>query len=136
MSNAHLVLNDHPKPMKDALLSLRKLVLKTAQETEGVGPIEEALKWGQLSFLTRESGSGSTIRIDALRDDPTKYAMYFHCQSGLVGDFRNLYSTQLKFIGERSIEFSLGETLPIAELKHCIALALTHHLRKRFSKKK
>ncbi len=121
--------------MKDALLNLRELVLATARETEGVGPIEEALKWGQLSFLTPETRSGSTIRIDASPKDPSKYAMFFHCQSGLIADFRNRYPKHLRFIGERSIEFSIGEPLPRAELKHCISLALTHHLRKNVSKR-
>ncbi len=52
MTKPHHVLNAHPKPMKEALLALRQLIHLTASETEGVGPIEEALKWGQLSFLT------------------------------------------------------------------------------------
>jgi hypothetical protein len=136
MTKPRDVLNGHPKPMKDALLSLRQLVLETARETDGVGPIEEALKWRQLSFLTSQTGSGSTIRIDASPKDPSKYAMFFHCQSGLIADFRNRYPIQMKFVGERSIEFSVGESLPRAELKHCISLALTHHLRKNISKKR
>jgi hypothetical protein len=136
MTIAELTLNNHPSAMKQALSALRQLILDTANQTEGVGPIEEALRWGQLSFITTVSGSGSTIRIDALRDDPTKFAIFFHCQSGLISDFRNRYPKQMNFVGERSIEFSLGQTLPIDELKHCISLALTHHLRKKASKKK
>lgn len=136
MTITETTLNNHPSAMKQALSALRQLILDTASQTEGVGPIEEALRWGQLSFMTTVSGSGSTIRIDALRDDPTKYAIFFHCQSGLISDFRSRYSQQMNFVGERSIEFSLGQTLPIDELKHCISLALTHHLRKKASKKK
>jgi hypothetical protein len=131
MSLATETLNRYPPPLRTALKELRGLILETAKETEGVGVIEEALRWGQLSFITAESGSGSTVRIDALRDNPTKYAMFFHCQSGLIADFRNRYPGKMQFVGERSIEFSVGQALPVAELKHCVSLALTHHLRKK-----
>lgn len=130
------VLDRYPAQMKHALYELRQLIHDVAQVTEGVGEIEEALKWGQLSFLTSVTGSGSTVRIDADRDDPRKYAMFFHCQSGLIVDFRNRYPHQMTYVGERSIEFILDEALPLNELKHCISLALTHHLRKKSRKKK
>jgi hypothetical protein len=134
MTIAHDVLRHHPKPMQKALLDLRGLILTTAHETKGVGKIEEALRWGQLSYITSETGSGSTIRIDAVRNDPQKCAIFFHCHSGLVADFRNRYPGEMQFVGERSIEFSLDHPLPMTELKHCISLALTHHLRKKSTK--
>jgi hypothetical protein len=122
--------------MKTALMFLRDLVLDTARTTEGVGPIEEALRWDQLSFITSQTKSGSTIRIDALSSDPNKYALYVHCQSGLVDEFRNRYPNQMTFVNRRSIVFTLGQPLPLAELKHCISLALTYHLRKKMEKTK
>jgi hypothetical protein len=122
--------------MKTALMFLRDLVLDTARTTEGVGPIEEALRWDQLSFITSQTKSGSTIRIDALSSDPNKYALYVHCQSGLVDEFRNRYPNQMTFVDQRSIVFTLGQPLPLAELKHCISLALTYHLRKKMEKTK
>jgi hypothetical protein len=122
--------------MKAALMDLRKLVLDTAGITEGVGPIEEELRWGQLSFITAQTKSGSTIRIDALRDDPAKYAIYVHCQSGLIDEFRSRYPKQMTYVDQRSIEFKLGQPLPMEELKHCIALALTYHSRKKMQKTK
>jgi hypothetical protein len=64
-----------------------------------------------------------------LRNDPSKFAIFFNCQSGLIADFRNRYPKQMQFVGERSVEFSIGQPLPVAELKLCISLALTHHLR-------
>jgi Domain of unknown function (DU1801) len=134
MTLAQKTLSTHPKAMEQALTTLRQLILDTAAETEGVGPLEEALRWGQLSFITNVSGSGSTIRIDGLRGDPTKYAIFFHCQSGLIADFRNRYPGKMQFNGERSIEFSLEQPLPTVELKHCISLALTHHSRKKATK--
>jgi Domain of unknown function (DU1801) len=133
---AEKTLNCHSSAQKKALFALRALIVQTAKETLGVGPIEEALRWGQLSFMTTESGSGSTIRIDAIRGDPKKYAIFFNCQSGLIAEFRNQYPGKMQFVGERSIEFSIEQPLPEAELKHCISLALTHRLRKQVTKTK
>ena len=126
----------HSSLLRSALLDMRKIILDVAQSIEGVGPIEEALRWGQLSFITTRTKSGSTIRIDALRSDPNKYAVYVHCQSGLIDDFRTRYPKQMTYIDQRSIEFTVGEPLPMAELKHCISLALTFHLRKKTEKSK
>ncbi len=119
-------------PVCKTLADLRHLVLETARETEGVGPIEEALRWGQHSFLTSETGSGSTIRIDAVRDNTSRCALYFHCQSGLVASFRERYP-ELSYGGDRCIFVATDRALPREALKHCISLALTHHLRKKRS---
>ena len=56
-----------PAPGRTKLKALRKLIFDTAKATKGVGRIEEALKWGQPSYLTAETGSGSTIRIDRVK---------------------------------------------------------------------
>jgi hypothetical protein len=117
--------------VRERLVTLRRLILDTAAATPGVGRIDEALKWGQPSFLTSETGSGSTIRIDALKTDPAGYAVYFHCQTDLVDTFRRLYPDKFRFEGNRAIHLDAGQEPPAAELKHCIALALTYHLRKR-----
>ena len=125
------VFSAYPTPVKARLLALRRLIFDTAKATSGVGALEEALKWGQPSYLTTESKSGSTIRIDQLKTEAGGYALYFHCQTDLVETFRELYSTQLRFEGNRSIVLDVKDELPRAELRHCVALALTYHLRKR-----
>lgn len=109
------------------LLALRDLILKTATETEGVGQIEETLKWGQPSFLTAKPKSGSTIRLDAV--DDTHYALYFICHTHLVDKFRELYPDAFTYNGNRALVFEIGQNLPVPELKHCIAMALTYHLK-------
>ena len=58
------------------------------------------------------------------------YAVYFHCQTDLVETFRELYP-ELRYGGNRSILLDAGEKLPEAALRHCVALALTYHVRKR-----
>ena len=78
----------YPQPVKSRLLALRRLIFDTADTTEGVGALEETLKWGQPSYLTTESKSGSTIRIDQVKAEAGRYAVYFHCQTDLVETFR------------------------------------------------
>ena len=121
----------YPKRVQPKLLALRKLILETAARTPGVGALDETLKWGQPSYLTNETRSGSTIRIDRVKptagDDTERYALYVHCQTTLVATFRQLYRDELSFGGNRSILLDAGKPLPKAALRHCIALALTYH---------
>jgi hypothetical protein len=121
----------YPKPVQARLLALRRLIFDTAKVTNGVGALEEALKWGQPSYLTPETKSGSTIRIDQVKTEPGGYAVYFHCQTDLVETFREMYPTEMRYGGNRSILLNAGEAVPEAALRHCVALALTYHLRKR-----
>jgi len=124
------VFSAYPKPVKAKLLALRRLIFDTAKTTSGVGALEEALKWGQPSYLTSESKSGSTIRIDQVKAEAGQYAVYFHCQTDLVETFRELYP-ELRYGGNRSILLDAADKLPETALRHCVALALTYHLRKR-----
>ena len=117
--------------LKSRLMRLRGLILEAASTTQGVGNLEETLKWGQPSYLTTETKAGSTIRIDKIKSGDRQYAMYFHCQTTLVDTFRELYPDEFSFEGNRAIIFSEEEALPEDALRHCIALALTYHLNKR-----
>lgn len=120
----------YPAATRRRLMALRSLIFDVAARTEGVGHLAETLKWRQPSYLTSETGSGSTVRIDRL-EGSDGYAIYFHCQSGLVQSFRSLYPKTFRYDGKRAIIFNAADRLPVPELRHCIALALTHHLRKK-----
>jgi hypothetical protein len=124
------VFDAYPKPIKAKLLALRRLIFDTAKTTEGVGALQETLKWCQPSYLTPETKSGSTIRIDQVKSAPGQYAVYFHCQTNLVETFRELYPKEFSYGGNRSILLNAKGEVPEAALRHCVALALTYHLRK------
>src|SRR5471030_1008204 len=124
------VFKAYPADLRRRLMSLRELVFETAAQTDGVGALSETLKWGQPSFLTQETGSGTTVRIDRLKKSDG-YAIYFHCQSGLVGQFKELYPDKFRYEGKRAIVFEMKDNPPKRALAHCIGLALTHHLRKK-----
>jgi hypothetical protein len=125
------VFGAYPKPLRARLLALRRLILDTAAATRGVGELQETLKWGQPSYLTAATKSGSTIRIDRVKASANQYAVYFHCQTDLVATFRELYPNELTTTGNRAIIFNADDAIPEAALRHCLGLALTYHLRKR-----
>ena len=118
------VFHGYPKHMRQKLLFLRQLVMATASQMEGVGALEESLKWGEPSYLTK---NGSTIRVGWKKSKPDKYFMFFHCTTKLVDTFKKLYSEKLNFEGNRAIVFKENDDIPVEELKHCIALSLTYH---------
>jgi Domain of unknown function (DU1801) len=125
------VFDTYPKPLKARLLALRRLIFETAKATKGVGALQETLKWGQPSYLTPATKSGSTIRIDRVKSAANQYAIYFHCQTDLVETFRTLYPAEFSYGGNRCMLFDAASEVPEAALRHCVALALTYHLNKR-----
>jgi hypothetical protein len=125
------VFEAYPPAVRKRLIRLRDLIFETAAATEGVGAIEETLKWGQPSYLTPETKSGTTIRIDRLKSDEGRYAMFFHCQTRLVDTFREIFRDDLAFEGNRAIILDAADELPEDALRHCIAMALTYHLNKK-----
>ena len=120
----------YPPAMRRKLLALRALIFRTAASTEGVGELEETLKWGEPAYLTSQSRSGSTIRIDWKKARPAQYAMYFNCQTSLVDTFRSLFPREFHYEGNRAIVFDAAGKVPADALAFCIAAALTYHRKK------
>jgi len=117
-----------PDNVRAELLALRQLIIETADDTADVGRIEETLKWGQPSYLTSETRSGSTIRIAPTAQKSTHdYAMFFICHTTLVDDFKRLFGDVFTYDGQRALLFSIGDVLPENELRQCISMALTYH---------
>lgn len=121
----------YPTPIRRKLSALRDLIFATAKRTPGVGALEETLKWGQPSYLTTETKSGSTIRLDAISSMPGRYAICFHCQTTLVDTFKEKFGTKFRYEGTRALTFAANDQVPETELSECIALALTYHLKKK-----
>lgn len=118
------VFNNYPKPVQHKMLYLRELVLSAASDIDGLAKLEETLKWGEPSYLTK---NGSTVRMDWKEKTSEQFAMYFKCTSSLVPTFKTIYKDKFKFEGNRAILFTLNDKIPETELKHCISMALTYH---------
>lgn len=114
--------------IKNNLLSIRQLIFDVAAKTEGIGELQETLKWNQPSYMTVKPKSGTTIRLGCI--SPSEYAIYVHCQTTLIADFRELYS-ELQYEGNRAIIFNSKAPLPKKIVGHFIYLALSYHLRKK-----
>jgi len=123
------VFDAYPPAIHRKLLALRTLIFRTAAATDGVGELEETLKWGEPAYVTSKSGSGSTIRIDWKKSSPAQYAMYFHCQTNLVETFRTLFPRDFTYEGNRAIVFGADSRVPSDALSFCVAAALTYHQR-------
>ena len=113
----------YPDDVREHLVQLRTLVMRVAAE-ENLGEVEESLKWGQLSYRTK---NGSPLRIDWKSKSPNEYAMYFVCSTRLVETFRELYQDSLQFEGNREITFTLEQILPEQEVRQCVSMALNYH---------
>lgn len=120
----------YPPKIGSKLMALRDLIFETAKLTNGVGEIQETLKWGEPAYVTAATKSGSTVRIDWKRKDPKHYAMYFHCQTNLVETFRTAFPDDFKFEGNRALVFDSEQAIPKDALSFCIAAALTYHRHK------
>ncbi len=127
------IFDTYPIKFKRKLLDLRQLILETAAKNESVGEIEETLKWGEPSYVTSKSKSGSTIRLAWKEAKKDQYSIFFKCTANLVPAMRERYPDTFTFEGNRSINFTLSDIVPKRELSQCIALALTYHRNKQLS---
>jgi hypothetical protein len=112
------------------MLVLRDAIFAVAA-SEGVGQLEETLKWGEPAYMTAETGCGSTIRMAWKKEKPNQYAMYFTCSTNLVETFRTLFPHRFKYEGNRALVFQETEDVDMDSLSICIAMALTYHRNKR-----
>jgi hypothetical protein len=119
-----------PERVRARLLEARDLIFETAAGTEGVGPLQETLKWGEPAYLTDATGSGSTIRLGWFRSSERECAVLFNCRTTLVDDFRNLFPDAFAYEKNRAILLDAREPLPKTPLSVCLGMALTYHRRR------
>ena len=118
------VFKNYPEEVRDKMQRLRALIIETAEETPSVNAMEETLKWGEPSYITK---TGSTLRMDWKAKSPEQYALYFQCSSRLIETFRVVFEEDFLFEANRAIVFKLNQKLPIEQLKECIKAALIYH---------
>lgn len=123
------VFEKFPDSHKTHLLQLRELILDTAEILELPGGIEEALKWGEPSYLPIKPKQGSTVRINRFDDD--NVGLFFNCQTMLVESFRSMYGDELSYSKNRALVFSTRTQLPEKIIVNCTKMALRYHLDKR-----
>ena len=120
------VFASYPEPERTKLLLIRDRIFQTAEQTAGVGPLFETLKWGQPAYLTPQTGSGSTIRLGLPKSGGL--AIYVHCQTTILSDFQQVFPDAFAYEGNRAIQFGAEDPLQLAKLDLLISRALTYHL--------
>lgn len=113
--------------MLDKVMEIRNWIYEISQSNDQIGEIEECLKWGQPSFLTPKTKSGSTIRIGKVND--SEYALYFNCKTTIAQEIA-IEFPELKCDGKRALYFAIDQKLSKTKVIVCLKKALLYHKRK------
>ena len=122
------VFQRHAPEHRAALFEARALILDVADKDPRIGPLEEALRWGEPAYITKAK-TGSTIRL-GIEKKSGRPALFFNCNTTLVEEFRQQFGDVLGFSKNRAILIG-AETFPKDAIQLCIASALTYHIRKK-----
>ncbi|MEX0723544.1 MAG: DUF1801 domain-containing protein [Gracilimonas sp.] len=122
--------DSYPDHIRPKMVSLRDLICEVAGNTAGVGKLEETLKWGEPAFLTSQTKSGTTLRIDWKPKSPDVIGVYVSCNTTLIDTFKTMFPSELTFEGKRAILLPAGKPFPRKQLMICIQMAMRYHLDK------
>lgn len=121
------VFDGFPNDIKEMALSLRSLIFDVAADTPQIGRLEEALRWGQPSYLTPETQSGSTLRIG-----PAKHggcALFAHCATDIISTYAAMFHDCERIEGNRAVIFKDASEIVPERLRLLIYHGLTYHVR-------
>ncbi|WP_323781080.1 DUF1801 domain-containing protein [Thalassovita sp.] len=124
--NVQAAFDAFPPEAQSGLIRLRGLIFATAEDLPEVGPVEEALRWGQPAYLTPVSKSGSTLRLGVPKSGG--FALYAHCQTTIISAFAAAFPGQDRVEGNRAILFSDASQIDPERHRLLIKHALTYHL--------
>jgi hypothetical protein len=125
------IYDTYPKEIQHKLLLIRTIIFDVADSNKNIGELEEGIKWGEPSYITNQTKSGSTIRLGWKQSAPDQYGIYFNCKTTLVETYKEIFGNKFKYEGNRSILFKINDRIPKKELSICISMALTYHLDKK-----
>lgn len=129
MSKAvNTIFDNYPDHIRPKMLELRALILEVASEDPRIGSIEEAVKWGEPSYIPSDTKSGVAIRMDWKAKSPDKYFLFFNCKTSLVSDFRSMFGEALEFQKNRAIILDINQNIQEVMIRECIKMALTYNL--------
>ncbi|SIT90571.1 protein of unknown function (DU1801) [Yoonia rosea] len=117
-----------PASERDMALSLRDLIFEVADATPEVGRLEETLKWGQPSYLTPETKSGSTLRVGLANGGGV--AIFAHCGTDIISTYAATFGGLDQIEGNRAVVFRCADDIAPARLRLLVHHGLTYHLRK------
>lgn len=110
------------------LLRIRDIIYEEALSNSCVDELEESLKWGQPSYVSKNK-AGTPIRLGLEKKSPGTFGLYVNCSTNLIETVRHMYGDKLTYDGNRGVLLVENDPLPEEELRHIINLALTYHRR-------
>ena len=113
----------YPPAARKQLKLIRSLIFDAAEHLK-VKSLVETLKWGEPAYLHKK---GSTVRIAWNPKYPDRVSVYFICSTILVETFREIYPDLFEYDGKRAIHLPIDRGIPVAQLSHCLSLALDYH---------
>jgi hypothetical protein len=115
-----------PAAARETAMVLRDLIFDEAAQNNAVGALDETLKWGQPSYLTTASKSGTTLRIGVPKQGGC--AIYAHCATTVISSYAEAFSDRDVIEGNRAVHFASARDLAPDRIRLLIRHALTYHL--------
>jgi len=116
--------DEYPSAAQATLLAIRDIIFAVHKNDPEIGQLLEALRWGELSYLTQAPNTGSMVRLALTKSGEP--AMFFHCGTTLVETFRVQYSHIFDFEDNRAVVLRLPVEDTVAEISHCVKQALRY----------
>ena len=123
-----IVVNGWPKNAQTHFHGLRDIVKDTAATNPLVGPLTETLKWGEPSFLTEQSRSGTTLRVAWKSKSPDEIGLFVICRTDMLEQVRALFPDAFRYEGTRAAYLPLSQTIPVEAVSYLASRAQTYHL--------
>lgn len=120
-----------PALKRKKLLRLRDLIFEVAKSDGRVGPLQETLKWGQPSYLTATTKSGTAIRLALTKTG--ECALFTHCQTSVMSDFRSQFPDAFAYEDNRALIPGADFEDKIALLSMFMLSAMTYHRTKQMA---
>ena len=98
---------------------------------DDIGPLDETLKWGQLSWRPIKPKTGSTLRVNWSTTSPTELAVFVDCKTDLAARMQTLYPNLPSNDGRRRIALDLNAPFPETALAHLAEMTFRYHLTRR-----
>lgn len=114
------------RPARDGMLKIRDLIIDAAKADSRIGEVSETLKWGQPSYIPRAPKTGTPIRLGVPKVG--EFAIFVHCQTTVISEFRSLFPDDFTYDGNRAVIFSGVQEIVPSKVTLIIQRALTYRL--------
>jgi len=136
MTKLHVDIMTHtatwPTQAQSHFSDLRHIVQQVATSAD-IGPLDEALKWGQPAWRPKRARTGSTLRVDWSPATPDRLLAFVDCKTDLAAQMDTRFPGQFHNDGRRALAFDLDGPLDRDAVWQLAHLTLTYHRAKRAS---